>query len=123
MDGSRPHHHRDRQQLRPHPGRLAVAATGEAEVAGSFSEVKVDGNFALAVGAKDVARVLILLCVAIIVAATIGFTLGGCRAKQPESWDVWFAKHQQTCPECGAGPDSAICVEAFEKLQAELRKD
>jgi len=41
-----------------------------------------------------------------------------------DAWEVWFAEHEKTCPQCG-GDDSngppPLCREAFRKLQRYLR--
>ncbi len=43
---------------------------------------------------------------------------------KPQTFNEWLAKHEQTCPQCG-GDDSngppALCMEAFKKLQEEMR--
>jgi hypothetical protein len=39
-----------------------------------------------------------------------------------DEFAVWFAEHAKTCKECGGDHDTPICVEAFEHLQASLKK-
>lgn len=44
-------------------------------------------------------------------------------AAAPQTFDAWFVKHQKSCPLCGGTPDTPICMEAFERLREDLKRN
>lgn len=65
-----------------------------------------------------------LLAVAFALAVVgIGCGLLAYGVSRPQTFEQWYTEHQKTCPECGGGADLAMCLDAFERMQAAFKED
>lgn len=53
----------------------------------------------------------------------IGCGLLAYGVSQPQPFEQWYIEHQKTCAECGSSPDHAMCIDAFERMQAAFKED
>lgn len=95
----------------------------------------MDPGFGTAMAERTARRMLVAIGIVFAIGIVTGFVgMAAWLNQSPKpapptpivvDWDAWIIEHRKTCPTCQRAwdtADSAMCEEAFAKLQEELKK-